>query len=114
MLITLKVCVLGADTSQEVALSHHFRSIDHGQHPGIAHLRVALDEFQVQSPSGIHQCLVFPALGMNLTQLRDLFEDRAIDKNLLQRFLLVILTALDLMHQAGVVHTGPIINLDPS
>ncbi|KAL1587940.1 hypothetical protein WHR41_03408 [Cladosporium halotolerans] len=105
VLITLKVCVLGANTSQEVAISHHFRSIDHGQHPGIAHLRVALDQFQVQSPSGTHQCLVFPALGMNLGQLRDLFEDRALDKTLLQRFLLIILTALDLMHQAGVVHT---------
>ena len=50
--------------------------------------------------------MVFQALGMSLSSLRDLFEERAIEKTLSQKFLLVIVTALDFMHQAGVVHTG--------
>ena len=75
-------------------------------HPGQSHLRAALEDFHVDGPHGVHQCLVFPPLGMNLRDLRNLFEDRALEKTLLQRFLLVIVTALDFMHQAGVVHTG--------
>lgn len=63
--------------------------------------------FEVQGPRCSHQCLVFPCLGMSLTKLRDLFVERALEKTLLQKFLLVIVTALDFMHQAGVVHTGP-------
>ncbi|CAK1362660.1 Dual specificity protein kinase pom1 [Cercospora beticola] len=42
---------------------------------------------------------------MTLTNLRDLFDEKALEKTLLQKFLLVIVTALDFMHQAGVVHT---------
>lgn len=108
---TLKVCITSEETSQELAISHHLRSlVDHG-HPGQSHLRMVSDNFDVKGPSGVHRCLVFPALGMSLTQVRDLFNDRALDKTLLQRFLYVIFTALDFMHQAGVVHTGTHHNL---
>ncbi|KAM3420658.1 hypothetical protein BST61_g3913 [Cercospora zeina] len=103
MLIALKVCNIGTDETQEVAISKHLQSID-AEHPGKAHLRVALADFQIRGPRGVHQCLVFPALGMSLTNLRDLFDKRALEKTLLQRFLLVIVTALDFMHQAGVMH----------
>jgi serine/threonine protein kinase len=99
------VCIIHKDESQEVAISHHLRSID-TEHPGKSYLRMALDNFEVEGPHGRHQCLVFPALGMSLTSLRDLFDERAIEKTLLQRFLLVVVTTLDFMHQAGVVHTG--------
>lgn len=104
-LLTLKVCIIDEDQSQEVAISHHLKGID-AEHPGQSYLRVALEDFSVKGPHGTHQCLVFPALGMSLTSLRDLFDEGALDKTLLQRFLLVIVTALDFMHQAGIVHTG--------
>ncbi|RMY79020.1 hypothetical protein D0863_00350 [Hortaea werneckii] len=104
-LVTLKVCRVDANESQEVAVSHHIKSIDAEHHPGKAHLRVALEDFKVEGPFGLHQCLVFPCLGTSLTNLRDLFDDGALDKTLLQKYLLVILTALDFMHQAGIVHT---------
>lgn len=106
-MVTLKVCRINANESQEVAVSHHIKSIDAEHHPGKAHLRVALEDFEVEGPFGFHQCLVFPCLGTSLTNLRDLFDDGALDKTLLQKYLLVILTALDFMHQAGIVHTGP-------
>ncbi|GIZ44610.1 hypothetical protein CKM354_000780400 [Cercospora kikuchii] len=104
VLLTLKVCSIGTDESQEVAISQHLKFID-AEHPGKSHLRIALENFQIQGPHGFHQCLVFPALGVTLTNLRDLFDEKALEKTLLQKFLLVIVTALDLMHQAGVVHT---------
>jgi len=81
------------------------RSID-AKHPGKSYLRVVLDYFEIRGLHDLHQCLVFPALGTSLSSLRDLFKERAIDKTLLPKFLLVIETTLDFMHQAGVVHTG--------
>lgn len=103
--MTLKFCVLGEEKTQEVAVSHYIRSID-ADHPGRERLRVTLDEFHVKGPHGTHQCLIFPALGMTLAQLRDLFEDKALEKTLLQKFLCMVLLGLDFLHQAGVVHTG--------
>lgn len=105
-MLTLKVCIIGEREAQEVVISHHLKSIN-AEHPGQTYLRVALDDFQVEGPHGRHQCLVFPALGMSLTNLRDLFDEKALEKTLLQRLLLVILTALDFTHQAGIVNTGP-------
>jgi hypothetical protein len=104
-LVTLKVCSLDDDNTQEVDISRHIQSID-ADHPGKNHLRVALDEFRIKGPHGSHQCLIFATLGLNLTSLRDLFDDRALEKTLLQKLLLVIATALYFLHQAGVVHTG--------
>jgi hypothetical protein len=49
---------------------------------------------------------MFPALGMSLGDLRDLYDDRALDKTLMQRFLIVVVTALYFMHEEGIVHTG--------
>lgn len=94
-----------------MVISNHFKSIDAEHHPGKRHLRVALENFHIDGPHGPHQCIVFPALGNTLTTLRDLFEERALEKTLLQKFLFVIITALDFMHQAGVVHTGSVLSL---
>lgn len=91
-------------------ISNHFKSIDAEHHPGKQHLRVALKNFHVDGLHGTHQCIVFPALGNTLGTLRDLFEERALEKTLLQTILFVIVTALDFMHQAGVVHKGPILS----
>lgn len=96
--------------TQEVAISKHIKSID-AAHPGKDYLRVTLDDFQVNVSHGFHQCLAFPALGRSVGRLRDLFDDRALDKTLLQRFLIVIVTALNFMHQAGIVHTGSLMRV---
>jgi hypothetical protein len=106
ILVTLKVCILGADESNELAISHHIKSFDDGVHPGKHRLRVTLDDFHVQGPHGTHQCLIFPALGRTLAQVRDVFEDGRLDKLLLQRILYPTLQGLDFLHQTGVVHTG--------
>ncbi|KAM0713517.1 hypothetical protein Q7P37_010479 [Cladosporium fusiforme] len=99
------MCTTGEESSREVTISDHFKSIECDRHPGRTYLRVALEKFHVQGPHGRHLCLVFPPLGRTLGELRDVFPDRALDKTLLQKFLYVIVTALDFMHQVGVVHT---------
>ncbi|TIA38477.1 protein kinase [Aureobasidium pullulans] len=105
ILVTLKVCILGEDGSNELAISHHIKSFDDGIHPGKHRSRVTLDDFHIRGPHGRHHCLVFPALGRTLAQVRNVFEDRKLDKLLLQRFLYPILQGLDFLHQTGVVHT---------
>jgi hypothetical protein len=105
--VTLKVCVYGGPKSQELAISHHLKNADNPDgHPGVPHLRVALDDFLVEGPHASHQCLVFPVLGKTLEELRDLFSDRAFYVPLLQRYMMAIVHALDVMHQEGIVHTG--------
>ncbi|KAF2762278.1 protein kinase [Pseudovirgaria hyperparasitica] len=104
VLCTLKVCVVGRGDVPELAVSHHIKSID-THHPGKGRVRVSLDDFRISSPRGSHQCLVFPTLGWTLSDLRDLFAERALEKTLLQKYMYVVVTGLDLLHQAGVVHT---------
>lgn len=102
---TVKVCTTGEDFSNEVKVSGLVRSIE-VEHPGKARLRVALDTFQIQGPHGSHQCLVFAPLGLTYTKFRTLFPNNALNKDLLQQSLLMILLGLDFLHQAGVIHTG--------
>lgn len=104
-LVTAKVCILGEDQSQELSISQHIKSVD-SDHPGKDRLRVTLDDFQLKGPHGIHQCLIFPTLGRTLAQLADLFEDKALEKTLLQKYLAMILVGLDFLHKIGIVHTG--------
>jgi hypothetical protein len=110
-LITLKVCTLGQDESNELAISHHIKAVENCIHPGKQRLRVTSDSFQVRGPHGMHQCLVFPALGRTLAQLRKVFENQRLDKLILQKCLHSIIHGLDFLHQTGVVHTGLFINL---
>ncbi|TQN69453.1 Serine/threonine-protein kinase SRPK, partial [Colletotrichum shisoi] len=102
---TLKVCITGQDSSNEAAVSRRIQSID-AEHPGKARLRVALDSFQVAGPHGSHRCMVFAPLGLTYTTFRNLFPHNALNKDILQQSLLMILLGLDFLHQAGIVHTG--------
>ncbi|KAI6830817.1 protein kinase [Hortaea werneckii] len=86
-MLALKVCIIGLRESQEVAISRHIKSVDAEHHPGKAHLRVALEDFEVEGPCGRDQCLVFPCLGRRLSEMRDMFHGGALDKTMLQRYL---------------------------
>ncbi|KAK2051206.1 protein kinase [Colletotrichum caudatum] len=103
-LSTLKVCVVGEDASNELAVSSHIKSID-ADHPGKARLRTVMESFQIQGPSEHHQCLLFSPLGMTYTEFRKHFPGNGISTDLLRQSLLMILLGLDFLHQAGVVHT---------
>lgn len=107
---TLKICTTGEDPSNEVTVSDLIKSID-AEHPGKALLRVAQDSFQIRGPNGSHQCLIFAPLGLTYTKFRTLFPNNALNKDLLQQSLLMILLGLDFLHQAGVIHTGKVLSL---
>lgn len=99
------MCVAGLKTSNELAVSRHITSIQ-AEHPGQERLRVVIDEFQTTGVLGTHQCLVFIPLGLTYTQFCHKLPDRALNKELLQQSLIMVLLGLDFLHQAGVVHTG--------
>lgn len=106
--VTLKVCNTGLAATSELAISRHVRSVN-AEHPGMNRIRVALDDFEIQGPSGTHQCLVFTPLGMMYTQFRNMMPDRVFTELLLQQSLLMILLGLDVLHQLGE-WTGTIAN----
>ncbi len=89
----------------EVTISRYFSGID-AEHLGKDLLRLVLDDFQITGPHGMHHCLLFAPLGLNFTDFRNLFQDKALNKELLQKTLQLVLVGLDSLHQAGVVHTG--------
>ena len=88
--------------------SDYISSIE-ADHPGKDRLRVVLDHFQVMGPCGLHTCLLFAPLGLTFTELRRIFPEKALNKDLLQQSLLMVLLGLDFLHQAGVVHTGSLL-----
>ncbi|RMI99797.1 hypothetical protein CDV36_015940 [Fusarium kuroshium] len=109
-LATIKICTTGKrgtqDALQEVAISHHIKSIDAPHHPGKQRLRLVLDNFVIEGLNGsCHQCLVFAPLGLPLTRFRRFFPGNALETDGLRFTLLWLITGLDFLHQAGVVHT---------
>jgi serine/threonine protein kinase len=105
ILLMLKVCIAGDDTTNELAISRHIKSIE-AEHPGQARLRVVLGDFQIKGPHGSHRCLLFTPLGLAYTEFRNQLPEGAFTKDLLQQNLFLVLMGLDFLHQAGMVHTG--------
>ncbi|PGH31514.1 CMGC/SRPK protein kinase [[Emmonsia] crescens] len=107
--LTMKVCTrqkagVATQSTSEVAVARHIQAID-GEHPGGRYLRLMLGEFTIHGPVGEHRCLLYAPLGMTYTEFRNVLPDCMLDKTLLQQTYQLILIGLDLLHQAGVVHT---------
>lgn len=109
--LTFKVCTVdrqsavASQAENEAAISRYINDVG-TEHPGIRYMRLMIDEFSIKGPCGTHRCLIFDPLGMTLTDLRNLTPKKALEKGHLQQSLQLVLLALDLLHQAGVVHTG--------
>jgi len=111
--LALKVGTAGTDSSRadnEAVISRYLRSVE-AEHPGQKLLRLALEDFEISGPHGIHKCLILNPLGMTFTQFRDLLPGRVLPKDLLQQTLQLVLLSLDFLHQASVVHTGRLLLL---
>lgn len=108
ILLALKICITQKSTTKidnEVAVSQYLKPIDPGNHPGKNLLRLAIDDFQIQGPHGMHQCLLFTPLGLSFTKFRNMFPEKGITPLLLRQTLVLVALGLDFLHQAGVVHT---------
>lgn len=116
--LSLKVCTINRKNAianqadNEATISQYVKSVG-AEHPGINYMRLVLDDFTVEGPNGAHRCLLFNPLGMTLLDLRNLTPEKALKKRHLQQSLQLVLLALDLLHQAGVVHTGTSSSISP-
>jgi hypothetical protein len=101
----LKICTAGQAPTQDIRISEYLEDFG-SEHPSLGLLRLPLYNFELTSPAGSHQCLVFDLLGFTWTEVQNMYPEKVLSRNMLRGRLHMMLYGLDLMHQAGVVHTG--------
>ena len=107
-LLALKVCT-SERTTQEIEVAHHLQSLDSDLFDGLQCLRIPLDDFEVSSPSGKkHAVMVFTPLDLTWNQIRKQYQAAGaiMPKAQVQQGLCLLLLGLDVLHQAGIAHTG--------
>ncbi|KAH7133707.1 kinase-like domain-containing protein [Dactylonectria macrodidyma] len=76
------------------------------QHPGRGHILGLLDDFEHHGPNGNHACLVFKAMGPDLSEYRRLFPHLRIPLPLIKEISRQLLFALSYLHDiCRVIHT---------
>lgn len=75
--------------------------------PGRHHILPLLDNFKHDGPNGNHACLVFPAMGPDMSGYRRLFPNLRIPLPLMKNISRQLLLALSYLHDTcQVIHTG--------
>ncbi|CRK18125.1 hypothetical protein BN1708_012245 [Verticillium longisporum] len=78
----------------------------HIQHAGKCHILGLLDDFEHHGPNGNHVCLVFKAMGPDLSKYRRLFPHLRIPVPLVKEISRQLLLALSYLHdECRVIHT---------
>ncbi|KAK3940663.1 kinase-like domain-containing protein, partial [Diplogelasinospora grovesii] len=76
-------------------------------HPGAKHIPGLLNHFRHHGPNGEHVCLVFKAMGPNLSRYRRLFPKLRIPLPLVKEISRQLLLALSYLHgTCRIIHTG--------
>lgn len=97
----------GHDTF-ELDILRHIRNLKHGPtQPGSRHVLPLIDEFEHQGPHGKHVCLIFKAMGPDMSLYRRLFPQLMIPAPLIKDIARQLLLALSYLHDTcRVIHTG--------
>ncbi len=75
--------------------------------PRGVHVLQLLDSFQHDGPNGAHACLVFPAMGPDMSKYRRLFPGLRIPPPVIKNIARQLLLALSYLHDTcQVIHTG--------
>lgn len=72
-------------------------------YPFVCHL---VDDFEHNGPNGTHVCLVYELMGEELASFGLWFEKKMIPYNVMRKFALQLICALDFAHICNVIHTG--------
>lgn len=79
----------------------------HSESQGPNHILRLLDEFSHKGPNGVHICLIFKAMGPDLSRYRKLFPDVKIPVPVAKSITRQLLLALAFLHEANhVIHCG--------
>lgn len=105
--VAVKIYVNDSKVHRELPIYKHLNSLQL-EHGGRSHVRRFLDHFDLQGPHGRHTCLVFEPLGNTLADLRQLCADGRFGLDLLRQTMRYVLAGLSFLHEAGVIHTGPL------
>ncbi|KAJ5675364.1 hypothetical protein N7462_008261 [Penicillium macrosclerotiorum] len=100
---TLKVGIRGQRQDHELAVSDHLKQISN--HSSKSLVRLILDSFEISGPHGQHTCIIYEALGMSFADFQELFPNRKLPEDLLQRSLQLILISVAFIHENDIVHT---------
>ena len=109
---TLKVSTAFQDhphvTRRELKVYEHLSNVVvHSKHPGPGLIRALYDTFEVEGPSGQHQCLVQQPMHMSIIDMMRKGGGKLFPVPLAKAFFKRIVEALDFLHsEAEVVHTG--------
>lgn len=100
-------------TGREYKVYEHLSTIT-SSHPGQSVIRQLYNTFELEGPSGQHQCLLQPPMHMTLLQMMKL-NPQPFSPPILKMTLKRLLTALDFLHtEAEVIHTGVYRDLPPT
>ncbi|CCF41073.1 serine/threonine protein kinase [Colletotrichum higginsianum] len=72
---------------------------------GYSHVCHLVDDFEHEGPNGTHVCLVFELIGETLRSFGAWFPDSMIPNQVMRRFTIQLLLALDFAHEHKVIHT---------
>ncbi|KAL0930689.1 serine/threonine protein kinase [Colletotrichum truncatum] len=73
---------------------------------GYKHVCHLVDDFEHKGPNGNHICLVFEVFGETLRSFGAWFPESMIPNQVMRRFTIQLLLALDYAHHYKVIHTG--------
>lgn len=79
----------------------------HQENAGSKHILHLQDEFRHTGPHGQHMCLVFQAMGLDMSAYRRLFEKRRLPAPVAKEVARQVLAALACLHEVhSVIHCG--------
>jgi len=108
--VALKILTADSDSGEhatfELDILEHIKITD-GSKKGASHILGLLDHFRHRGPHGDHLCLVFKAMGPDLTGYRRLFPGLRIPVLPLKQITRQLLLALAYLHgSCRIIHTG--------
>src|SRR5271156_4222051 len=75
-------------------------------HPGRQHIVSLQDHFEHSGPNGVHECLVFEALGESVLSTIKRYQYRGLPIHIVKQITKQVLLGLDYLHrECGVIHT---------
>ena len=105
---SLKIIVAEASTSELDIVRHIKKDQATGASPGSEYVMEIFDEFLLEGPNGVHQCIVSELLGPSIQQpdLEEIFPEDCFPIAMAKKMCAQITQALAYLHRCKVVHGG--------
>lgn len=113
---SLKIIVAEASTSELDIVRHIKKNQAMGASPGSEYVMEIFDEFLLEGPNGVHQCIVSELLGPSIQQpdLEVIFPEDYFPIAMAKKICAQIAQGLAYLHRCKIVHGGTVTSLSPS